>query len=344
MASDSPKTIPQTAGDPPKPNPPRLATSKSAGLTAAERALKASLDPREFRDVHLYSFSRRTIFPDGSIRIDKPQPIVAIGSILKDTDHFSKLLTSGFSESAQDPNDASPIRQCALESDYDYEMDSDLDEFEETDGSAQDTRVASPSSSKGKGRDDSKDNVNAPNPTHQDSKRRRILLPSIAHRTLKACVFYLYTGKINFLPLSSEGANGKRFALLTTFDNAAPACSPKSMYRLAESYGIHELQDLAYKEIVSHLRPENIVEEAFSSFFARYPRLREHAVSYLSQHYADRAIQNNLPDAIEKVVLGYMPHAGDVLRSLLGLRAAVASPKPILRRSALTSLFLLHSL
>ncbi len=58
-------------------------------LTPAERALKESLLPREFRDVHLYAFSRRTIYPDGSIKIDHPQPIFAIGSILKDSDYFS---------------------------------------------------------------------------------------------------------------------------------------------------------------------------------------------------------------------------------------------------------------
>ncbi len=53
--------------------------------------------------------------------------------------------------------------------------------------------------------------------------------------SLKACVFYLYTGKTNFLPLTSEGALQRELALLTTSESAAPACSPKSMFRLAES-------------------------------------------------------------------------------------------------------------
>lgn len=34
-------------------------------------------------------------------------------------------------------------------------------------------------------------------------------------------------------------------------------------------YGMSELQNLAYQEIVLCLTPKNIVEEAFSSFFAR---------------------------------------------------------------------------
>ena len=52
--------------------------------------------------------------------------------------------------------------------------------------------------------------------------------------SLKACIFYLYTGKLNFLPFKSNGNATRQFALLTTNSNAPP-CSPKSMYRLAEA-------------------------------------------------------------------------------------------------------------
>lgn len=67
----------------PRTNPPSL-------LSPVERALRDSLHPPEPRDVHLYAFSRKTIFPDGSIQIDHPLPIYAVGSILKNTEHFSK--------------------------------------------------------------------------------------------------------------------------------------------------------------------------------------------------------------------------------------------------------------
>ncbi|KAI0806908.1 hypothetical protein C8Q74DRAFT_1188125 [Fomes fomentarius] len=328
----SPPTPVERTSPPPTPvertsPPPTPVERTSPPLTPAERALKESLLPREFRDVHLYAFSRRTIYPDGSIKIDHPQPIFAIGSILKDSDYFSNLLTSGFSE-ANTESRANPIRQCALESEYDYETDSDLDEFEEV---YSPVAVASTSSSatftaKGKSKDEGPGAGEPPNGTsgvESSVKQRQILLPSIAHRTLKACIFYVYTGKVNFLPLRSEGASNRQFALFTTSE-VAPACSPKSMYRLAELYGMSELQTLAYQEIVLRLTPANIVEEAFSSFFARYDRLREHAVSYLSQHYSDPGVQDTLPDTIERVVLGDMPHAGNVLRSLLGLRVVIA--------------------
>ena len=59
----------------------------------------------------------------------------------------------------------------------------------------------------------------------------------------------------------------------------------------------------------------------------RYDKLREHAVSYLSLHYSHTAVQSKLPETIERVVLGDMPHAGPVLRSLLGLRIVLAKLK-----------------
>ena len=70
--------------------PPTLPMNPSSSLTTAEKVLKECLSTPEFRDIHLYAFSRRTVFPDGSRTIDHPLPISAIGSILEDTDHFSK--------------------------------------------------------------------------------------------------------------------------------------------------------------------------------------------------------------------------------------------------------------
>ena len=61
----------------------------------------------------------------------------------------------------------------------------------------------------------------------------------------------------------------------------------------------------------------------------RYDRLREHAVSYLSQNYTNPSVQGRMPDTIDRLVLGDLPHAGGILRSLLGLRVAVAPPPPV---------------
>ncbi|KAI0373268.1 hypothetical protein BV20DRAFT_1119317 [Pilatotrama ljubarskyi] len=304
-------------------------------LTPSERALKESLTVPDFRDLELYAFSRRTIFRDGSVQIGYPLPILAISSILKDTEYFSKLLTSGFAESDVVSNAAStPIRAYATQDEYDYESDSDLDEFEEPDGNmsaaitpttpraSSATALSSKTAGKRKEEELFAESPELPpegrlNATHTP---RRILLPSIAHRTLRAFVFYLYTKRLNFLPLRSGGLSGRQLALLTAGDAAAPPCSPKSMYRLAELYGITTLQSTAYDAIMSRVTPVNVVEEAFSSFFARYDRLCEDAVSYLSRNFSDPRLQASLQHALDKVVSGLSPHAGPILRSLLGLR------------------------
>ena len=65
--------------------------SKGSTLSPLEKALKDSLQPREYRDVHMYAFTRRTVSVDGTVKIDHPLPVVAIGSILKESsEHFSK--------------------------------------------------------------------------------------------------------------------------------------------------------------------------------------------------------------------------------------------------------------
>ncbi|KAI0373381.1 hypothetical protein BV20DRAFT_1118983 [Pilatotrama ljubarskyi] len=64
--------------------------------------------------------------------------------------------------------------------------------------------------------------------------RHAMVLPDIAFRTFRAFVFYAYTGEIKFKTLASLRN------ISETRDLAADtrlACSPKSMYRLADKYG-----------------------------------------------------------------------------------------------------------
>ncbi|KAH9890616.1 hypothetical protein C8Q73DRAFT_793054 [Cubamyces lactineus] len=308
------------------------APASSTPLTPLERALKASILDQEFRDVHLYAFARRTTYSDGTIRIGHPLSLRAVGSILKDTEHFSTLLSSGFAESKS--ADDVVIRQYASEDEYDYESDSDLDDTEEAEdplkcpsaSSSTSSQIASIVSAKGKSKDSDAGSTIAASETYSTREFGKgqsiIQIPSVAYRTLSACIFYLYTGKVNFLPLRSQGMSARQFALFTSSDSGAPPCSPKSMFRLAESYGMTSLQDVAYKAIIERLTPENIVTEAFSRYFSRYDQLREHAVSYLMQHYHKQAVQVSLLCALDDVLIGQAPYTGPLLRSLLGLRVA----------------------
>lgn len=110
------------------------------------------------------------------------------------------VLTSGFAESHAS---STIIRQYALEDEYDYESDSDLDEFEERWGhdnatpggssvAKSNSATSTAISSKGKGKSqDSEDEAQAPQtqavmePSEEKKplSRREILLPSVAHRT-----------------------------------------------------------------------------------------------------------------------------------------------------------------
>ena len=56
----------------------------------------------------------------------------------------------------------------------------------------------------------------------------------------------------------------------------------------------------------------------------RYDRLRQYAISYLSQSYSKPPVQRSLPDILQRIAMGELPHAGGVLRSLLGLPVAIS--------------------
>lgn len=60
-----------------------------------------------------------------------------------------------------------------------------------------------------------------------------------AHRW-QSLIFYLYTGDVAFLPLSSDPSQSREVVAeqyLADHPHDPPPCSPKSMYRLAEKVG-----------------------------------------------------------------------------------------------------------
>ncbi|KAI0747615.1 hypothetical protein C8Q80DRAFT_1270090 [Daedaleopsis nitida] len=279
----------------------------SEPLTTLEKALVASLDPGSFQDVCLYAFSRRLSNSDGTVTIGHPSPLFAVGSVLKKTEYFANLLDSGFSESCTlsgDDND-SKIPQSAQESDYDYDSDSDLDDDANLPTSAPDTESII-----------SDGNRSAGLPT---DSCRKIVIPNMAHRTLRALVFFMYTGKVIFLPLRSQGLEQGKLQVRTTQSLGHPACSPKSLYRLADAYGMKGLQDRALNAIMQRLSADNVVQEAFSSFFCRYEVLHERAVGIVRLFYGSPAVQESLRRIIPGLVRGEYPDSAPTLEALLQL-------------------------
>ncbi|KAF8891715.1 hypothetical protein BD779DRAFT_1670692 [Infundibulicybe gibba] len=75
-----------------------------------------------------------------------------------------------------------------------------------------------------------------------------------------ALVVYLYTREVSFLPLTSLGGR------TATRKSSFAACSPKSMYRLADKLGLEELQKLSLDAIHANLSNQNIMQEVFCRF------------------------------------------------------------------------------
>ncbi|KAI0645437.1 hypothetical protein C8Q79DRAFT_692823 [Trametes meyenii] len=119
-----------------------------------------------------------------------------------------------------------------------------------------------------------------------------LVVKDTAYRTWNALVFYAYTHQIKFLPLKSQGR-----AAITDVQNVSepPACSPKSMYRMAMKYGNTELQALAIHDIRTKLSTQNILEELFSRFTSRYPEIQTMQLDFVFAHLKHSDITAGLP-------------------------------------------------
>ncbi|KIJ59613.1 hypothetical protein HYDPIDRAFT_33053 [Hydnomerulius pinastri MD-312] len=89
-------------------------------------------------------------------------------------------------------------------------------------------------------------------------KSRYILVKDTAFRTWKALLFYLYTGRVVFCDLRSQG-RASPAALDSTSE--PPRCSAKSMYRLARKVGCERLEVKALDAIRERLSMDNIIPE-----------------------------------------------------------------------------------
>ncbi|OSD03968.1 hypothetical protein PYCCODRAFT_165249 [Trametes coccinea BRFM310] len=141
-------------------------------------------------------------------------------------------------------------------------------------------------------------------------------IPNVAFRTFRALVYYAYTGIIHFAPMrsieqSSEDENGPKASTL--------ACSPKSMYRLADMYGLVELKELAADNIRSQLseRPKAALKELLSSFTARYPAVMALQLDLILRSQTRLECLGDLQNWADRVTSGELPHAGAALAELL---------------------------
>ncbi|KAI0093007.1 hypothetical protein BDY19DRAFT_921461 [Irpex rosettiformis] len=159
---------------------------------------------------------------------------------------------------------------------------------------------------------------------------QQIIIKDTAFLTWRSLIYYLYTDQVTFLDLRSSGLIQRRVStknLLSNLKNPsqAPACSPKSMYRLAEKLGLEDLQKLALGAIKTRLFPHTVFTEAFSIFTSGYPPVIETELAYLCDNYDCSAIQDRWPAVVRKLLDEHFVHANDVLTILLRTKLA---PRP----------------
>ncbi|OJT01842.1 hypothetical protein TRAPUB_7707 [Trametes pubescens] len=142
-----------------------------------------------------------------------------------------------------------------------------------------------------------------------------VVIPDVAFKTFKALVYYAYTGEIGFATLqSARRAANKGDPVLP---GPALACSPKSMYRLADKYGMVQLKDLAAKNIRSQLTSKIAMREVLSGFTARYPEIIHFETDFICGPNARLYCFSELAQWTQKLVGGELPHAGDALTELI---------------------------
>ncbi|KAJ7788054.1 hypothetical protein B0H14DRAFT_3504685 [Mycena olivaceomarginata] len=136
---------------------------------------------------------------------------------------------------------------------YDYMSDSDLDSDDEEEGVPTDKTARTSTTSAAQlplpaSRSSSPGSSSRPTPNGPHGRNKGTCIQNVE------C--YLYTNKIIFCTSDSHQHSF----------SPTPECSAKSMYKLADRFGLDELKTLALESLQSQLSAENIVREAFSSF------------------------------------------------------------------------------
>ncbi|KAJ7152466.1 hypothetical protein C8R46DRAFT_1121305 [Mycena filopes] len=259
-----------------------------------EQTLGDTLAGKELVDLKFYAFSRR-----GSGCVTHPQALFSNSNLLRGfSEDLEAMLTEhGFSESAIVDLDLHESEDQSF-NEYGYDSDSDLESDVEEN--------PAPVVVKGSSSESEPDGKVAPGSKSSGRKGRVIVLKDTAFTTWKALIYYLYTRRVNFRPLKSEGSQEAGPAV------KGPTCSPKSMYRLADKLGLEDLQALALTAISSRLSETNILEEVFSSFTSVYPVIRDLEVGVLTSNFSDKASEG-LMDMTQKICDGEKPYCAETL-------------------------------
>ncbi|KAJ3558358.1 hypothetical protein NM688_g974 [Phlebia brevispora] len=308
---------------------------------AVRIALAESIALGTFADTAYLLYSQRA--HDGKVR--GVRKVYASSTVLKAAgDHFRAQIEGGFATKEALPEDTDA---------YGYESDSDLDDqeepepFKDGEGSTGPQKLASNGDAVPEnGVDEDSKAHKAMEPSSMSEARTDvgvqvvqykycIAIPDVAANTWHALVYYIYTGRIYFAPLRSEGKQLRADALERhrVANPALPAlCSPKSIYRLADIVGFDDLKKLAGKELSSKLSAQTIVPEVFCRFSSAYSNILIEQLDFLCRPEIMSQSTTAVRQRFKEVVQGHLPHTESLLEalllrlsSLLSMRLPVAS-------------------
>ncbi|KAI0331008.1 hypothetical protein GY45DRAFT_1336471 [Cubamyces sp. BRFM 1775] len=338
------------------PQPQQTSSPARAELQkAAIVALQSSLSTGIFADSQFYLYSRRA--RDGAVDTPLPVHASST-VLMQTAEYFHHLLAGGFSEDAhiglsQAARQSSrKLRRSIAAYDFEYESDSDLDD-EIDDALSSDIRTEGgsthhdvsvgtdppvlesggttstisaemhedmrPEHATTDGwKDEDKDSSMLEPPSIPAYINHTVVIQDVAHRTFRAFVHYAYTGSIEFSALRSIENSKRGTGASENQKTLELACSPKSMYRLADKYGLSELRKLAAKNIKSQLTPEIALSELLSRFTARYPEVITFEIDFIcTPGKTLSGSLTNLKAWVDRIVTGELPHAGPALVALI---------------------------
>ncbi|KAI0088866.1 hypothetical protein BDY19DRAFT_906358 [Irpex rosettiformis] len=310
-------------------------------LQIVQVALKHSLAIGSFVDTKLYAFSRRR---DGTGIVDRPLPVYANSAMLRvHSSYFDGFFNGGFSEArVTSLREGFPEEKDDYSVAYDYDTDSDLEEDLETnEGDLPSANVETRLPSVGPAVFPYSDTEFL-----GEHYGRVAVIPDVSHRTLKAMVYFLYTGELDFAPLTSSSTHAQSSEDSTLTNSirspwAAPQCSPKSMYRLADKFGLSDLKVKARENIVSKLTTDNISTELRSSLTSialnvnsyklndhadRYDEIREIMVNFACERSRLPIILSIMPEWLEELATGNIPHAATTIATLISKVTTIPPP------------------
>ncbi|PCH40583.1 hypothetical protein WOLCODRAFT_136932 [Wolfiporia cocos MD-104 SS10] len=299
--------------------------------TTLQRALAESIASGTFADVRFYLFTNRS----QSRRVGNPRALYASSAVLSAASPYLSGLLAGASTESNDAasNDGFPLNDIPWTDTYDYDSDSDLDD-EDSDSdetcsvsSAQlSASLANVAADKGIDVESgSTTPARSPNISLNAHPIRTIVLRDFALVTWQWAVLSMYSIPVAFAPLKSQGPryrSEERAQYKENFPHRPPPCSPKSMYRLADKLGLETLKHQAFNDLMSKLSVDNIHQEVFSTFSARYSEVLDQQVKAYGE-FPTKPLPA-LQKKVDRIAAGQMPHAGPAVMAMLKAWIAVS--------------------